>query len=103
MSMNESRLLYDIMQELGKHGAVYRTNSGAIRLSNGRYFRALPKGFSDLLFIRADGLACFLELKTGKNKPTAEQERFIERMKSLNARAGVARSVEEAMEICGLG
>ena len=31
----ESRLLYEVMQELGKHGAIYRTNSGSVRLASG--------------------------------------------------------------------
>ena len=47
--MNESRLVYDVMQALGKHGAVYRCNAGAIRLPNGKTFRGMPKGFSDIM------------------------------------------------------
>jgi hypothetical protein len=100
--MSESMLVYDVMQELGKYGAVYRCNSGSVKLPNGKYFRAMPKGFSDIMLIRADGVACFVELKTDKGKLSDEQERFIERMQGLNARAGVARSVDEAMSICEL-
>jgi hypothetical protein len=62
----------------------------------------MPKGFSDILFIRRDGTACFVECKTDTGKPSAEQTRFIARMRELNAKAGIARSVEEAMNICGL-
>jgi hypothetical protein len=98
----ESRLVYDIMRELGKHGAVYRCNSGSVKLPNGKRFNGMPKGFSDILFIREDGTARFVECKTDKGKPSSEQERFIARMQSLRAKAGVARSVEEAMNICGL-
>ena len=63
----------------------------------------MPKGFADVMFIRPDGIACFVECKTDKGKPSDEQERFIARMKKLNAKAGVARSVDDAMQICGLG
>lgn len=100
--MSESRLLYEIMQELGKHGAVYRCNAGSFKLSNGKWFRAMPKGFSDVLFIRPDGQACFVECKTDKGKLSDEQEKFIRRMQNLNARAGLAHSVTDALSICGI-
>jgi len=89
------------MQELGKHGAVFRTNAGSIKLPNGKMLHGLPKGFSDIMFIRPDGVTCFIELKTGKNKPSPEQEAFICKMQGMNCRAGVAYSVDEAMSICG--
>jgi hypothetical protein len=63
----------------------------------------MPKGFADVMLIRPDGQACFVECKTDKGKLSEEQNIFITRMQSLNARAGVARSVAEAMDICGLG
>jgi hypothetical protein len=100
--MKESQLVYAVMQELGKHGAVYRCNSGSVALPNGKRFNGMPKGFSDIMLIRADGVACFIECKTDKGRLTDEQARFIARMQGLNARAGVARSVDEAMNICEL-
>ena len=100
--MNESQLVYNVMRELGKHGAVYRCNSGSVKLPNGKRFNGMPKGFSDVMLIRSDGVACFVECKTDKGKLSDEQERFIQRMQCLNARAGVARSIGEAMQICGL-
>jgi hypothetical protein len=100
--MSESQLLYETMQELGKHGAVYRTNSGSVRLSNGKYFRAMPEGFADVMFVRPDGVVCFIELKTGHNKLSDKQAAFIEKMRGMNCRAGVAYTVDEAMSICGL-
>jgi hypothetical protein len=62
----------------------------------------MPKGFSDIMFIRNDGVACFVECKTDKGKLSDEQERFLNRMRELNARAGVARSTKEALKICGI-
>ena len=100
--MSESQLLYETLQELGKHGAAYRTNSGSVRLASGKYFRAMPEGFSDVMFIRPDGVVCFVELKTGRNKLSDKQQAFIEKMRGMNCRAGVAYSVQEAMEICGI-
>lgn len=100
--MTESRLVYETMRELGKHGAVYRTNSGSVRLASGRYFRAMPEGFADIMLIRPDGVVCFVELKTGKNKPTDKQLAFIEKMRGMSCLAGIAHSVGEALEICGI-
>ena len=100
--MNESLLIHDIMKELGRYGAVFRCNSGSVRLPDGRRFNAMPKGFSDIMFIRPDGVACFVECKTGKGRLSDEQEKFMGRMRGLNAKAGVARSVGEAMGICGV-
>ena len=100
--MSESQLLYEIMREIGKHGAVYRTNSGSVRLPNGKLFRALPKGFSDCMLVLPGGQTCFIEAKIKPNKPTAEQSAFIEKMISLGCRAGVAHSVAEALDICGI-
>jgi len=90
------------MRELGKYGAVFRTNSGQFYSKSGHRISGLPKGFSDLLFIRRDGMACFIEVKAGDNKLSPEQEIFIARMRSLGAKAGVARSVEDALSICGI-
>ena len=101
--MNESSLIYEVMQALGKHGAVYRCNSGQFKLSNGKWFRGMSKGFSDILFIRADGKACFVETKADRGRLTEEQARFLEQMRGLNCIAGVARTVEEALALCGVG
>ena len=100
--MSESRLIYECMQLLGRYGAVFRCNAGQFYTKNGQPVSGLPRGFSDILFIRNDGLACFLELKAGRNKATPEQEAFLSKMQRLGARAGVARSAVEAAQICGL-
>ena len=98
----ESSLVNVIMKTLGQHGAVFRTNAGTVRLPNGKIFHGLPKGFSDILFIGKDGIACFIETKVEPNKPTPEQLAFIEKMRGLGCRAGVAYSLVEAVHICRL-
>jgi hypothetical protein len=98
----ESRLVYEIMQELGKFGAVYRCNAGSVKLPDGRRFQALPAGFSDIMLIRPGGMARFVEVKTRYNKPSPPQEKFITRMILLGCKAGVAYSVADALEICGI-
>ena len=98
----ESRLVYECMQFLGLHGAVYRCNSGSVPLPNGKRFQGMPKGFADIMVILPGGRVAFIECKTGKNNVNPEQERFIMRMRGLGARAGVARSVDDAAKICGI-
>ena len=102
MKQNESRLVYQIMQTLGRHGAVYRCNAGAVKLGGGRWFRAMPKGFADVMLVLPGGRVAFVECKADKGRLSDEQERFLERMRSLGALACVATSVAEAMEICQL-
>ena len=96
----ESQLVNEIMRELGRHGAVYRMNAGQIRLDNGRMFRGLPAGFSDIMLVVDGGRVCFVEAKVKPNKATDAQIKFIKKMKRLGCRAGVAFSVSDALEIC---
>jgi len=100
--MSESQLVYSVMQELGKHGAVFRTNAGRFYTRSGQAISGLPKGFTDVLFIGPDGIACFIECKLKSNKPSPEQVEFIERMQSLGARAGIAYDVDDAIIICDI-
>ena len=99
---NESQLVNAIMKELGKFGAVYRMNSGQIKLDNGRMFRGLPAGFSDIMLVMDGGRVCFVEAKVKPNKPTPQQAAFIEKMKRLGCAAGVAYDVNDALRIIGI-
>lgn len=87
--------------ELAKRNIIcFRANVGKVRTSDGRYFdTGLPKGFSDLFGFRSDGQVFFIEVKNKTGRVRPEQEKFIERMRSFGALAGVARSVDEALEI----
>ena len=101
-AMSESQLVYSVMQELGKYGYVVRCNSGSVPLSNGKRFRAMPRGFADIMAIMPGGRVAFIECKTDNGKPTPEQIEFIEKMRKLGCMAGIAHNVDEALEICGL-
>jgi len=100
--MSESQLVFQIMQTLGRYGYVVRCNCGSVPLANGIRFYGLPQGWADIMFIRPDGRVCFVEVKSPTGKLSEAQERFIERMKSLNCRAGVAYSIDDALAIAGL-
>ena len=98
--MSESQLVNEILREVGRHCYVVRCNSGSVKLPSGKRFAAMPAGFSDIMAILPGGRAAFIEVKAPGGKTAPEQEKFLERMKSLGARAGVARSVGDALEIC---
>lgn len=102
--MNETDMMNKIRLRLTELGfAVFRANVGSVRLTDGRWFKTgLPKGFSDLFAVK-DGRVYFIEVKTGDNKPTAEQLNFIEQMKMKGCTAGVVWSVEEAERLCLTG
>ena len=97
----ESLIQNQIRVGLSKAGhTVFRANVGKVRTADGRYFdTGLPKGFTDLFGFRSDGRIFFIEVKNETGKLRPEQKIFIENIRKRGALAGVARSVEDAMEI----
>lgn len=74
----------------------------------------LPVGFTDTLGVTSEtvtpewcahmmgkqiGIAHFIEFKSKDGKPTPRQTNFIDAMRRLGARAGVARSAADAVDI----
>ena len=110
--MTEHELQNRIRVALSQYGIVFRTNAGTFWqgkrvwsrelqetvIAQPQAIEGLPKGFSDLLFIDRNGCA-FIEVKTPRGKVREAQEKFINLMRSYGHRAGVARSVEDAVDI----
>lgn len=96
--MLESVIQNKIRCALSKYGVVIRMNTGNVQTQSGTYIRCGVKGMSDLLFV-GQGYIAWIEVKTPTGKPSPEQIKFINRMRQLGHRAGIARSVEEALEI----
>ena len=97
--MTETDIQSNIRKELSKHGICLRLNVGNFATHDGRHITSgLPNGTSDLLFI-GNGYIAWIEVKTPTGKPTPEQRKFIDIMRDMGHRAGIARSVEEALEI----
>ena len=115
MSKSEHRIQDEIRLALSQYGIVYRLNSGkayggqrvwdkqrnAYILTNLKTIALCPPGTSDLMFIGKDGKVAWIECKDDKGKLRPEQERFLEIMKEYGYAAGVARSVEDALQIVG--
>lgn len=97
---------------LSEYGVCFRTNSGKIFtgdrvwskefkqyvLINIRAVEGLPKGFSDTLFVGPNKVG-FIEIKQPGENPRPDQVNFLNVMKSYGHIAGVAHSVDEAIEL----
>ena len=86
------------LSELGC--AVFRINSGKVRMADGRWFdTGVPKGFSDLIACK-DGKIYFLEVKTETGKASPEQLNFISAMRDrYGCTADIVRSVDDAVRV----
>ena len=104
--MTEEHLIQnEIRLALADTCVIFRGNAGAGYTKDGRYFSTgLPKGFSDLFgFRKSDGKAVFIEVKTPKGRPSAEQKKFLEAMQKYGVIAGICRSAEEALNLINGG
>jgi hypothetical protein len=83
-------------------GDIIQRSAQTITLKDYRPFRSGFEGLADLTgWVTRDGRAIFvaLELKAGRRQATEEQERFLDAVRKAGGVAGVARTVEEAVEL----
>jgi len=90
---------------------IHKNADGSMTIMDPRPFQTgLPEGYSDLTVVvpmvitpemvgKQIAVAGFIEVKNKTRKATPAQLNFIEQMQSIGARAGVARSVEDAIQI----
>ena len=86
-------------------GVAIRVNSGMVPIDNGngtrRVLRGAPAGTADII-------ACYhgrfvaIECKVGRNKPTALQTDFLERVGMAEGLAMVAYDVQAVIDVLGL-
>ena len=96
----ETSLQNEIRIALSKRGCVcLRSNVGMFYTIDGRQIRIGEDGQSDLHGHRPDGQAFYIEVKTKFGKPTLKQIEFLKAMRSTGARAGIAYTPEEAINI----
>ena len=96
--MTETDIQNKVRVELSNYGIVVRENTGNFELKDGRRIICGVKGLSDLLFI-GYGYVAFIEMKIPGKEASEDQIKFIEKVRSLGHIAGVAHSVEEALEL----
>ena len=103
---SEANIQNEILIALSKAGClVWRQDTGAYKdPKSGRLIRyGLCKGSSDIIGLCADGTFLAVEVKTATGRIRPEQETFIAAVKRAGGRAGVARSVDEALRIANGG
>lgn len=99
--MREQAIQKRIMVALSEAGCiVWRNNTGVLKDARGIPVKfGLCPGSSDLIGIDPEGRFLAVEVKQPKGKVTAKQQQFIEAVRAAGGVAGVARSVEDALEI----
>lgn len=81
-------------------GDVQKLPDGSLLIRNPRPFKTgLPSGFSDVFGFTVDCRPFFMETKTTTGVLSPDQLTFLQAMKARGAIAGVARSVDEAVEM----
>lgn len=78
-----------------------RINAGKVKTAHNTWFQGAPTGTSDIIgWIIRDGVPVFLaiEVKAGKNKPSAAQKDFIDAVRLAGGVAFVAWSVDDVIE-----
>jgi hypothetical protein len=97
---SEADLMRKIMLECtSANTRLFRNNVGKLQNNRDQWVSyGLGVGSSDLICIR-DGLFIAIEVKLPGQKPTKEQQNFIDTIRAMGGRAGVAHSVEEAKGI----
>ena len=97
----EHTIQNEIRVALTENGyTVFRANVGKVKTADGRWFdTGLPKGHPDLYGFRPDGKVFYIEVKNANGRVRPEQKQFIKTVKARGALAGIARSVEDALDI----
>lgn len=98
---NETILQNQIIVALCKNGCVARNHTvGEFFTKYGAIVHIGKHGESDIMGHRiSDGKALYIEVKLPGEKPRDDQQKFLNAMRAAGAIAGVAHSVEEALEI----
>lgn len=117
MEKREAQTQNEVRLELSKFGIVLRLNAGKFwqgkRVWSNEYnqyvlidlrpVQGCPEGTPDLLFLGEQNNVAFIECKTKKGKARDKQNKFIEIMHKFKIKAGLARSVDDALKIINGG
>lgn len=97
----ETRLQNKIIVALCKNGCVARNHTvGQFFTKYGGIVHIGNHGEADIWGHRiSDGKALYIEVKLPGEHPRPDQQKFLEAMRNTGAIAGVAHSIEEALEI----
>lgn len=96
MKRNETQLVKACIEYLTLTGCfVWRQNQGAMQAGK-RFIRfSHCKGISDIIGMTPGGQFLAVECKMGRNKPSEDQQRFLDSVQEHGGLAIVAYSVED--------
>ncbi|MEX3481294.1 VRR-NUC domain-containing protein [Staphylococcus hominis] len=99
--MTEQKIQNEIILAINQRGhRLWRANAGKVQTKDNRIIKLLPTGFSDTFgYRKSDGRAIFIEVKTESGRLRPEQKKFRDFLKTQKVIYGVARSVQEAIDI----
>lgn len=115
LNCSEKNIQDSIRLALSQYGIVLRLNSGKFwqgkRVWSEEYnqyvlidlrpVQGCPEGTPDLLFLGENNNVAFIECKNQKGKAREKQNKFIEIMHKFKIKAGLSRSVNDALKIIG--
>lgn len=98
---SEQTIQAEILLAINQKGhRCWRSNAGRVKNEAGYYIKLFPAGFPDLLgYRKGDGKFFVIEVKNQKGKLRDDQKKFADFAEGQPILYGVARSVEDAMEI----
>lgn len=98
---SEANIQNAIMIALAESGClIWRNNTGILKDKTGRPIKfGLCKGSSDLIGLTPSGQFLAVEVKTATGRVRPEQTAFIDAVRKNGGRAGIARSVDDALKI----
>ena len=100
MGRKESNIGNEICVALSRLGCkIFRSQSGNFYTKYGDEIKIGVTGMSDYHGHRPDGKAFYIETKTKTGRASDDQKRFLRAMYNSGALAGIARSVDDAIEI----
>lgn len=99
---SEKYLMNQIRLECAKRNwIVIRLNVGKFKLDDGRFFdTGIPKGFPDLMILTDFGKTFFIETKKHPNKPSKDQIRTINLLKSKGFNAEIVYNLNQFFNFC---
>ncbi|AIM64215.1 VRR-NUC domain protein [Weissella ceti] len=98
---SEQSIQNDVQVALSARGhKVWRANAGTAMSANGGYIKLLPKGFPDLFgFNGKTGQFFAIEMKNETGRLRPDQKTFGNMLSNQPVAYGVARSVQQAINI----
>ena len=99
---SEHKIQQDIIKALSQYRIVLRMQVGRFKTIDNRWIDVGTKGCPDLLYLGNNGQTTWIEVKTSSGRLSVEQLSFHMHLRNMGHKVGVARSVEDALNIADI-